>query len=314
MNAMGSEFIVGIDLGGTKVSAAVFGTGGARLGRVARLPTMARMKRVVTLMNIKRVVKQAKAEAGVSGSPVAIGMGSSGPLDLRRQTIQDKDSLPNLLGFRIGAFCRRELGAPLHLENDAACFTLGEAAHGAGRGGEIVVGVTLGTGFGCGIVIGGEVYSGATNNAGEVAYCRVGARNFDQVGSGDAVERLFGDQLPEDQTRPSARKVGDLAERGDARALRAWSEYGKGVGHAIGTICCVLDPSVVVIGGSVAKRLRLFERALSRSACQVLPDTVRSQLQIRASELGDAAGVTGAAELARARFRDVAPGEPRCDI
>ena len=124
---MRANFVIGIDLGGTKVAAAAFALDGARLGKVAKLPTMARMRRAVTLMNIRRVVKQAKIEAGVEGAPNVVGMGSSGPLDLKNQIICDEDSLPNLAGFDMGAFCQREIGAPLALENDAACFTLGEA-------------------------------------------------------------------------------------------------------------------------------------------------------------------------------------------
>lgn len=295
---MDSEFVLGIDLGGTKVAAAVFGLDGRRLGRVAKLPTMAHLKRAVTLMNLKRVVKQAKVEAGVSGAPRAVGMGSSGPLDLENQVIRDEDSLPSLVGFPIGAFCRREIGAPLHLENDAACFALGEARQGAGKGAANLLGVTLGTGFGCGVVIGGRVYSGATNNAGEVACCQVRGLTFDEVGSGSRVSTIYGSLLSQDDKAPSARTVGDLAEQGNAAALDAWREYGRGVGQAVGTICSVLDPSAVVIGGSVAKRLGLFRDALVSSARKVLMDAASDRFDVRASLLGDSAGVTGAAEFA----------------
>ena len=145
---MGDDFLIGIDLGGTKIAAAAFDMNGCRLGKIARLPTMASMKPVVTLMNLKRVVKQAQVEAGVTGAPRAIGMGSSGPLDIRNRVLQDRDSLPSLVGFGIGKYCQHEFGAPLYLENDASCFALGEALQGAGRAKEIVLGVTLGTGFG----------------------------------------------------------------------------------------------------------------------------------------------------------------------
>lgn len=295
---MRANFVIGIDLGGTKVAAAAFAMDGARLGKVAKLPTMARMRRAVTLMNIRRVVKQAKIEAGVEGAPNVVGMGSSGPLDLKNQIICDEDSLPNLAGFDMGAFCRREIGAPLALENDAACFTLGEAVRGAGLGHDSVLGVTLGTGFGCGIVIQGKVYSGATNNAGEVAYCRVGPLTYDEVGSGERVKELYKSSLGGGTHAPTAREIGDLAEGGDRDAIGAWQAYGKGVGTAIGAVCSVLDPSVVVIGGSVAKRLDLFGSPLAASARQVLLGAAAERFEVRPSALGDAAGVTGAAALA----------------
>ena len=113
---MAENFLIGIDLGGTKIAAAAFDLEGNRLGKVARLPTMARMQPVVTLTNMKRVVKQAKAAAGLQGTPRVVGMGSSGPLDPKNRVLHDRDSLPNLAGFHVGRFSEAEFGAPLHLE------------------------------------------------------------------------------------------------------------------------------------------------------------------------------------------------------
>ena len=297
---MAQEFLIGIDLGGTKIAAAAFDLDGRRLGRIARLPTMARMQMAVTLTNMKRVVKQAKIEAGVDGDPVAVGMGSSGPLDPANCVLHDVDSLPNLVGFKIGRFCEREFGAPLFLENDAACFALGEAMHGAGKGRDIVLGITLGTGFGCGITIRGRIFSGATNNAGEVAYCRVGESDFDHACSGPGVVRQYRVHSPSKVDRSvTAREIGDRAEKGEPEAIRAWRSYGRLVGTAIATLCCVIDPSIVVLGGSVSRRLPLFEETLMRSARAMLPGTSRDAFGVVASELGDSAGLTGAAEHAR---------------
>lgn len=297
---MAQEFLIGIDLGGTKIAAAAFDLDGRRLGRIARLPTMARMQMAVTLTNMKRVVKQAKIEAGVDGDPVAVGMGSSGPLDPANCVLHDVDSLPNLVGFKIGRFSEREFGAPLFLENDAACFALGEAVHGAGKGRDIVLGITLGTGFGCGITIRGRIFSGATNNAGEVAYCRVGESDFDHACSGPGVVRQYRAYSPSKVDRSvTAKEIGDRAEKGEPEAIRAWRSYGRLVGTAIATLCCVIDPSVVVLGGSVSRRLRLFEETLMQSARAMLPGTSRGAFGVVASELGDSAGLTGAAEHAR---------------
>ena len=297
---MAQEFLIGIDLGGTKIAAAAFDLDGRRLGRIARLPTMARMQMAVTLTNMKRVVKQAKIEAGVHGDPVVVGMGSSGPLDQANCVLHDVDSLPNLVGFKIGRFSEREFGAPLFLENDAACFALGEAMHGAGKGRDIVLGITLGTGFGCGITIHRRIYSGATNNAGEVAYCRVGESDFDHACSGSGVVRQYSAYSPAEARRSvTAKEIGDRAEQGEPEAVRAWRSYGRLVGTAIATLCCVIDPSVVVLGGSVSRRLPLFEETLVQSARAMLPGTSRDAFGVVASELGDSAGLTGAAEHAR---------------
>lgn len=301
---MARKFLIGIDLGGTKIAAAAFDLDGNQLGKVARVPTMAQLRPAVTLTNLKRVVKQAKAEAGVEGAPAVVGMGSSGPLDTRGRVLQDRDSLPNLVGFRIGRFCSNEFGADLHLENDAACFALGEATRGAGQGQEIVLGVTIGTGFGCGITIRGRLYSGATSNAGEVAYCRVGDTDFDHACSGSGLMRQYSRCTGLETSKGvTAKDVGDLAEQGDRAAIKAWQAFGSDVGTAIGTLCSVIDPSVVVIGGSVSHRLDLFERQLADSARALLLGAARESFNVKRAQLSDAAGLTGAAELARQQLR-----------
>lgn len=297
---MADDFLIGIDLGGTKIAAAAFDPEGNRLGKIARLPTMADRPAGVTLLNLKRVVKQAKAEAGVAGQPRAVGMGSSGPLDPQARILRDRDSLPNLDGFRIGKFVEEEIGARLYLENDAACFALGEAIQGAGRSKAIVLGVTLGTGFGCGVVIGRKIYSGATNNAGEVAYCRGEESCFDHACSGSGVVEQYRRQFPQEPAEmPDARQIGELAAQGDGAALRAWAAYGGAVGTAIGTVCCVLDPELVVVGGSIGSRLAFFREPLREAARAILPAGAREAFRVEASSLGDAAGLTGAIEYAR---------------
>ncbi len=295
---MSTPYILGIDLGGTKIAAAAFDIDGNQLGKVARLPTMAKMKQVVTLMNLKRVAKQAAVDAGLEGPAQAVGMGSTGPLDIKNRVLLDEDSLPSLVGFPVGDFIENELGAPLHLENDAACFTLGEARQGTGRGEPVVVGITLGTGFGCGITINGQLYSGATSNAGEVAYCDVGESNYDTACSGGAVVRAY-ERMSGAEHNIDARQVGELASQGDEKAVSAWKLYGATVGQAIGTIAAVLDPSLVVLGGSVAKQLEFFRVELEAAARTKLARPVADRIRLESSQLGDAAGVIGAAELAR---------------
>ena len=200
---------------------------------------MASMKPVVTLMNLMRVVKQAKLRAHLTGTPVAVGMGSSGPFDLENQLLQDGDSLPNLLGFDIGRFCWQEFDAPFHLENDVACFAVSEAVYGAGRGCEIVPGVTLGTGFGCGISINGRIYSGATNNAGEVAYCPVDDSDSDAAGSGNGVVQQYlkhSDSAVSDSI--TAKRVGGLAEQGSETVRNSRWDGHRDILLCVGSARC----------------------------------------------------------------------------
>lgn len=291
-----SDYVLAFDVGGTKLAAAVFDVDHQRLSKVHSLPALAKQRPAVTLMNLKRVGEQARKEAGVAGPPCAVGMGSPGPLDTRNGVLLGVDNLPNLAGFNMAGFVEQEFGAPLHLENDANCFALGEAMQGAGQGKSIVVGVTLGTGFGCGIVIDGKILTGVTDNAGEVAYCPVGGGTFDQMLSGGGVQRYYtritGKQAPE------PKKIGEMAEQGDPDALQTWRYYGEGVGTALGTIAAILDPSILVLGGSVARRLPLFRESLEKKLRSILSPPAAKNVELAAAKLDHLAGVAGAAEYA----------------
>ena len=291
-----AQYVLAFDVGGTKLAAAVFGPDHRRLCKVQSLPAMAKQRPAVTLMNLKRVGEQARKQAAVEGQPLAVGMGSPGPLDTKNGRLLAVDNLPNLAGFDMAGFIQQEFGAPLYLENDANCFALGEALQGAGRGKAIVVGVTLGTGFGCGIVIDGKILTGVTDNAGEVAYCPVSGGTYDQMLSGGGVQRFY--MRVTGKEAPPAKEIGEMAEQGDADALETWRYYGEAVGTALGTISAILDPSIVVLGGSVARRLPLFREPLEKKLRAILAPPAAERIEVAAAELDNVAGVAGAAEHA----------------
>ena len=291
-------FLLGIDLGGTKIAAGIFDGEHRLMGEIASVPTEGDRPAEVTLANLKRVAADAVSRASLDGVQFdAVGIGSTGPVDGAAGRILEATSLPHLNFFDLGAWVEQEFGAPLYMENDANCFALGEALQGAGAGHFTVVAVTLGTGFGCGIVIDGAMYSGATGNAGEVANCPVAGDTYDNMLSGAGVRRFYERELG----RPSplsAREIGDLGERGDETAVRTWRDYGEAVGAALGTIAAVLDPSICVIGGSVSARLPLFEAPLMDRLRSILAPSAAARIQVARAQLGPAAGVIGAAEYA----------------
>jgi glucokinase len=294
-----TEFLVGVDLGGTKVSAGLFSSDRTLLGEIATTPTQADLAPEVTLANIERVIRQVLPE----GPPLAIGVGSTGPVDAATGRFLETTSLPNLMFFDFGAWIRDRFQAPLFLENDANCFALGEALQGAGRGHPSVVAVTLGTGFGCGIVLNGAMYSGVTGNAGEVAFCPVAGATWDDMLSGAGLRRFY-ERVRNAPTELSAREIGDLGEAGDLDAVAAWRHYGWAVGSALGTIAAVLDPSVCVIGGSVAARLHLFREPLEARLRSIVAPAAGRRIQVVRAALGPAAGVIGAAEYAGYRLEN----------
>lgn len=288
------RYVLGFDVGGTKIAAAAFSLDGERLGDICVLPTMAKQPAKLTLLNLKRAGLEAAKRGGVSGPPLAVGMGCPGPLNPLTGCLGAVDNLPNLHGFQVGAFIESELEAPLFLENDANCFALGEALSGAGRGCDSLVGLTVGTFFGCGIVLNGRIHSGASYNAGEVAYCPVGGSTYDSTLSGSGLRRFY---EAAGGKRRTPKEIAELGRVGDKSAVEAWRRFGTALGVAVGTICAVIDPQACVIGGSVAGNWTLFEPALRAQASQVLAPPAFESLRIERASLPNAA-VVGAAQHA----------------
>ncbi|MBI3694281.1 MAG: ROK family protein [Acidobacteria bacterium] len=286
-------FLLGIDLGGTKIAAGVFDWKRQLCSEITTVPTEAGQPGEVTLGNLYRVAQRALEGRRL----IAVGIGSTGPVDSTTGRVLEATSLPNLNFFDLGAWVREKLNAPLFLENDANCFALGEALQGAGAGHKVVVAVTLGTGFGCGIVMDGAMYSGMTSNAGEVAFCPVAGDTYDNMLSGAGVRRFY-ERVRGEPSPLSAREIGDLADGGDEEALRTWRHYGEALGAALGTIAAVLDPSICVVGGSVSKRFPLFEAPMQKRLRSILAPAAAAAIQVARAKLGPAAGVIGAAEYA----------------
>ncbi|HVR73239.1 MAG TPA: ROK family protein [Planctomycetota bacterium] len=298
---------IGVDLGGTKIAAGAFDAvardGGPRpsgrlLGGLEEAPTEAAGPAEGTVKNLLGVIERALARAVSEGAePAGIGVGSTGPLDPAAGKLLEADNLPRLTHFPLCAAIRERFGLPVVLTNDGNAFALAEAVFGSGEGRGIVVGVTLGTGCGCGIVVRGKILEGRTANAGEVYRVRVAGGSFDEVLSGRGLERTYRQVAGRDI--PGA-EVSRLADSGDPEALRAFELFGHDVGEGLGIMAAVLDPSIIVLGGSVAASFRHFERTLREALPhRVAPGTARG-LEVEPSRLGKLAGALGAAALVSA--------------
>jgi len=291
-----AQHILAFDIGGTKITGAVFDLEGKRLTELHSLPTMASKSPTFTLMNLKRVGVEATRKAGFEGPPAAVGMGCPGPLDLDQGRFGELDRIPRLSGFNMKGFVEQEFGAELFLGNDAACFILGEARQGAAQGCSSAVGLSLGSHCGCGIILNSELYLGSTNSAGAVGPCALAESDFNGRLSGPGLRQIYREVT--DQDPPSARELAAQARGGDEMALESWRRFGDALGSGLGTLCAVLDPDVAVLGGAVAQHMLLFRGAMRES---MEPAMGSRQVRVAASALGSAAAVVGAAEYARER-------------
>jgi predicted NBD/HSP70 family sugar kinase len=181
-------------------------------------------------------------------------------------------------------------GLPVTLENDARCFVLAEARFGAGRGAQHVCGITLGTGCGGGVIANGQLVRGARGGAGEVWSIPLREHFLEYYVSGVGLVRTYQEcGGVADETTTSV-QIADRARAGEAAAVAAWHSFGNDVAMLCETMLALLEPEIIVIGGSIAQAHDLFGAKFEK---------VRNHRHTRIAfaELGAAAGVIGAAAL-----------------
>ena len=272
------KYIVGVDLGGTNIVVGAMPTDGSHEFGVRSHPTHAELgaDRVVERIGqmIDDVIATSIAETGAArGNFLGVGIGSPGPLDRERGIVI---VTPNLgwRDFPLRDRVSERVGLPATLDNDANCATVGEWWRGAAAGARNVVGMTIGTGIGGGLILDGKLYHGASDVAGEVGHttidptgrrCKCGNYGcLEAYASGPAIaeralEALAGGEasllrelIGEDLSRMTARTVYDAATRGDPLAVEVVRETARFLGTGVANLLNIFNPDVVVLAGGVA--------------------------------------------------------------
>ncbi len=311
------DLTIGVDVGGTKIAAGVVDGDGSLLEQV-RVSTPAS-----SATAIEDGIVEAVTSLAARHEVTAAGVAMPGFVDETRSTLRFAPNiamadrpLRDLLGPR--------LGMPVVIENDANAAAWGEFRFGGGRGVDDMVLVTVGTGLGGGIVLSGELVRGSFGAAAEIGHvrmvpeghlCGCGKRGcWEQYASGSALAasaRALGHNKPEAAARLLELAGGDAdaiegpmvsraAGEGDEAALGLLAELGRWLGEGIADIADVLDPAVVVVGGGLSEvGDLLLGPAREAYAAQLSAGAHRPHLTIVAAELGNDAGIIGAADLAR---------------
>ena len=292
---MSENIIVGIDFGGTKIKFGLVLQNGEMLGETITLPTASHRRGDEIVGTMIEGIEQVVANSNLSIAEIAgIGIGSPGPLDLKNGIIVDPPNLPTLHNFPLKQTLENYFSLKVAINNDANCFVLGEAFFGSARDASIVCGATLGTGFGCGIVIDRKIYSGSTGTAAEVWCSPYADQNFEEYGSGRTIRRIYR-QITSQEL--DAKEIFNLAEQNDREAVVAWSEFGLHLGRILAIITNLLDPDVIVIGGSVSHAWKYFYDSMLQNLHENINQAPKKHLQLVRSTLGDNGGVIGAAAL-----------------
>ncbi len=260
--------VLSLDLGGTKLAASVVDRRGRRLaGRRAACPAAGGPAAVVA-----RLVDLARGARDVAGVPVEIvGVAAGGPIDRETGVVDRPPNLPGWTRVPLRAMLSEGLGLPealIHLENDANAGALAEQRFGAARGRSHAIFLTMGTGIGAGLILGGRLHRGARGLAGEAGHqivvpdgpeCGCGGRGcLEAVASGAAIARRLRegfDELPESIREAAgspgavaARHVIDAARAGDPFAVSFVAGIAALLARGLANLVFVLDPEVIVLG------------------------------------------------------------------
>ncbi len=311
------RYIVGIDVGGTNIVVGIVAQDGSEIVGVESTPTLPELGPDAVVERIVQLARRSMAQAP-GKDIVGVGIGSPGPLDTTTGVVL---LTPNLgwHNMPLRDHVKAGLGLPATLDNDANCAVFGEWWRGAARGADYVVGLTMGTGIGGGIVLHGDIYRGASDIAGEIGHMTInstgrrcncgnyGCLEAYTSGSAIAARAVEGitagaaSVLPRyvdgDLSRITAQIVFQAAHDGDEYALKVVRDTAAFLGAGVANIINIFNPQVVVICGGVTLagdtlfvplqsevQRRAFKPAVD--VCRILP-----------GELPGTAGVWGAAAV-----------------
>jgi glucokinase len=290
--------LAGVDLGGTQVRVALARADG-RITATAKTRTAAvggpegMAEWVAT--QIERLRGRAKVRR--------IAIGSPGPLDPQHGKLINPANLPGWEGAPLAALVSRAAGIPTLLQHDAKLAALAEYHRGAGRGSRHLVYITWSTGIGGGVVIDGQLFSGAHGSAGELGHMIIDPDGpLDACGQRGCLEVFAGGNNLARQTGEPAAQLFEAAEAGDADALAIVKRAAGYMGVGLINVTNLYDPDVIVIGGGISKSWKLVGPYLEAALKGSPFIGAARRPALRKARLGDKVGLVGAVEWARANL------------
>jgi glucokinase len=314
------RLIVGVDIGGTNVVVGTVPEDGSTVHGLRKERTRNADGAEAVIEQIARLVHdsltEARATLGDAQVEVAgVGIGSPGPLDRSTGVVL---LTPNLgwRDFPLRDKVSAAVGMPATLDNDANCAVFGEWWRGAARGSDVVVGLTIGTGIGGGIVLNGEIFHGASDIAGEIGHMSIDSTGrrcscgnygcLEAYASGTAIAQRavegveagasssLGSYVDGDLSAVTAQVVYDAARDGDEFAFEVISDTARFLGAGVANLVNIFNPDIIVIcGGVTAAGDRIFKPLMAEVSRRAFRPAVE-RCRILPGELHDTAGVYGA--------------------
>jgi len=237
---------VGIDVGGTKITAGLVEKG--RILKSATLSTPVNGVKNAVVETIIAAIRQVMVD-----SVAGIGIGIPGLVNTKKGLVHDVGNIPSFANVPLKQILEKELGKTVFINNDANCFALGAKNFDNAKQFNNLVGLTLGTGLGGGIIINGHLYEGTGCGAGEFGYLPY----YDSI-----LEHFCSGQFFTRQYHISGKDAALLALEGNDQAIHMYNRFGYHLGNAIKMIAHIFAPEAVMLGGSISKNFKLFEKSM----------------------------------------------------
>ncbi|MBU5317491.1 ROK family protein [Clostridium bornimense] len=310
---MSKDYVIGIDLGGTKIYTAVVDLEGNIISEKTVATNVVEGEEAVLgriMGTVDTVLKDVNIE-----DVKAIGIGSPGPLDVKNGIIINSANFPSFKNFSIVKPIKEKYNLPTFLDNDANVATLGEFMFGAGKGTENMVFVTASTGIGGGAVLNGRLYRGNTANALEIGHMtvmvngpRCGCGNAgcaEALGSGTAIMKRAREAVNsnantslKNYSEVTSKEVFEEAAKGDRISKEIINTSLSYLGIAVANIVNIFDPEKVVVGGGVTNGGKIVFDKIQEEVDNRCLKAISENCVIEKAVLGGKAGVLGAAALA----------------
>ncbi|MBN2831201.1 MAG: ROK family protein [Candidatus Omnitrophica bacterium] len=305
---MDKKYIIAIDLGGTNLKVALLDLkynikDREILGTKSFLEKEELISGIV--YSINRIMKYNNLD---KTDVLGVGLGFPGPVDSKNGIVHFLPNIPGWKEVRLKDALKKRLGLAVFLDNDAKVMTLAEHRLGAAKGFNNVLCMTLGTGIGGGIIIGGRLYRGFNNAAGEVGHLPINERGLScNCGSYGCLEAYIGNSRiiksakKEFKRDITLEELSLLALKGNRIAIKLWRNVGKHLGFALAGVVNLLNLDAVVMGGGVSNAGRvLFDSAKESLKTQAM-SVQGGHVKIFRAKLGSDAGLIGAAIIVKER-------------
>src|SRR3569833_397847 len=276
---MGTK-VIGIDLGATNIRGATVSE--EHISDIISRRIQTKNTEQEKLQDVYSLV-----DALIDKDVKAIGIGVPSVVDVERGIVYDVVHIPSWKEVHLKELLETKYNIPVFVNNDANCFVLGEYYFGKGKGVNDMVGLTIGTGLGAGVIINKHLYAGKNCGAGEFGMVDYLENNYEFYASGSFFQNVHG---------LNGEEIFKKAKSGDKHAIKLYEELGAHLGNAIKMIMYTYDTGLIILGGSVQLAFDLFEKSMwERIKTFAFPKSIEG-LEVKTSALQNA-GILGAAAL-----------------